>query len=170
VDHYTTKVAFFLTAIEASSTISEVDKKLLLILLLLPPILIVVLVSNRSWIQEHLEDPPINDVSKDCISWHDGCNKCIKKEGEEVICTLRECFPEERDLSKVGCYEYKKSSVVFRCTSDNQCIIIPTGSCCSFVAVNSKYQNKVHPVPMMCTQNCPVRAVCHEGSCEARFI
>ena len=54
-------------------------------------------VSRTPWAQEDIEfilkTPKIvNQIPKDCVSWNDGCNTCVVKNGVLGVCTRMMCF------------------------------------------------------------------------------
>lgn len=45
---------------------------------------------------------PSRGIPKDCISWFDGCNRCLVKEGKVWGCTRRACFKQ----GETSCLSY----------------------------------------------------------------
>lgn len=58
-------------------------------------------------------------------------------------------------------------SGIYQCSLDEDCVLVSVDKCCSFVAVNKNFKDKIKSTPMICTQYCPVSAICNKGTCQA---
>ncbi|MFA6518752.1 MAG: hypothetical protein WCV93_03865 [Candidatus Shapirobacteria bacterium] len=73
---------------------------------------------------------------------------------------------EKKSDSLVPVVGWNLGNNVYRCSTDDDCILVSVGTCCDFVAINKNFKDEIQSTPMICTQVCYTEALCNKSVCQ----